>query len=410
MAQNFDVVVIGGGASGFFAAVNLAQSRPDLRIAILERGKDVLSKVKISGGGRCNVTHACFVPNELTKFYPRGERELKGPFHHFCTGDVMAWFEARGVRLKIEDDGRVFPESDDSQTIVDCLVGAAAQAQVGVLTRTVVQSLQRQGEQWCLGSNHGDFVCEHVIVATGSNPAMWEMVAALQHDIVSPVPSLFTFNTKDKRLHDLMGVSVGNVAVKVNGTSLQAAGPLLVTHWGLSGPAVLRVSAWGARELFDKQYQFELQVNWTHAYSADEVLADLLDYKIDHPKKTIGKYPQCGLPSRLWHNLVKAADIDEATIWADANKKQLQQLAQQMTQCVFNIHGKSIFKDEFVTAGGVALKQVNFKTMASKVLPNVYFTGEVLDIDAITGGFNFQNAWTTGYLAAQAIAAQTPTE
>ena len=399
----FDVIVVGGGASGFFTALNLAEQRSDLRIAILERGKEVLAKVKISGGGRCNVTHACFVPNVLTKFYPRGERELRGPFSTFCTGDVMQWFDDRGVALKIEDDGRVFPESDNSQTIIDCFLEEAQQANIKISTQTIVQNIVKTDEVWQVSTSKDTYSCKHLVMATGSNTKIWDLCTSFGHSIVAPVPSLFTFNTKDDRLQNLMGVSAPMVSLKVKNSNLKANGPLLITHWGLSGPAILRLSAWGARELFDKSYQFELVVNWTNDFVFDEVLDELMENKTESPKKTIAKYPQYNLTHRLWQQLVKAADISETLIWADVTKKQLVKLAEQLTQCTFAINGKSTFKEEFVTAGGIELKEINFKTMESKLIENLYFTGEVLNIDAITGGFNFQNAWTTGFLAAQSI-------
>ena len=404
--HNFDVIVVGGGASGFFTALNLAESNPQLRIAILERGKDVLSKVKISGGGRCNVTHACFIPNVLTKFYPRGERELRGPFSAFCTGDVMQWFDDRGVALKIEEDGRVFPESDSSQTIIDCFLQEAKQADIKIITQTIVQDVTKVGEEWQLQTTKDTFTCNYLVMATGSNSKVWDLCTSLGHQIVAPVPSLFTFNTKDERLQDLMGVSAPMVSLKVKNSTLKATGPLLITHWGLSGPAILRLSAWGARELFDKSYQFDLMVNWTNDYVFDEVLEELMENKTENPKKTIAKYPQYNLTHRLWQQLVKAAEIAETMTWADVSKKSIVKLSEQLTQCTFTINGKSTFKEEFVTAGGIDLKEVNFKTMESKLVDNLYFTGEILNIDAITGGFNFQNAWTTGFLAAQAIASK----
>src|SRR5690554_3169466 len=402
--HNFDVIIVGGGASGFFAAINLAEQRPDLRIAILERGKEVLSKVKISGGGRCNVTHACFVPNVLAKFYPRGERELKGPFHTFCTGDIMQWFEDRDVALKIEEDGRVFPESDNSQTIIDCFLSEAKSYDIKIITQTIVQTIEKENDFWKLETSKDVFQCKQLVVSTGSNTKIWDLLQYADHSIVTPVPSLFTFNIKDDRIKDLMGVSAEMVTVKVKDTHLKATGPLLITHWGMSGPAILRLSAWGARELFDKNYQFQLVVNWTNDYVFDEVLEALMHNKQENPKKTILKYPQYQLTYRLWQQLVKAAGISETTIWADVPKKQLVHLTEQLTQAHFQVNGKSTFKEEFVTAGGIDLKEVNFKTMQSKLHDNLYFTGEVLNIDAITGGFNFQNAWTTGFLAAQAIA------
>lgn len=401
--HNFDVIIVGGGASGFFTAINLAEQRPDLRIAILERSNEVLSKVKISGGGRCNVTHACFVPNVLAKYYPRGERELKGPFHTFCTGDVMQWFEDRGVALKIEDDGRIFPESDSSQTIIDCFLEEATQLQIKFIKQTIVQKIEKSENGWMIATSKDTFSCQQLVMATGSNIKVWDLLKTVGHSIVNPVPSLFTFNIKDERINDLMGVSAEMVSVKVKDTQLKATGPLLITHWGMSGPAILRLSAWGARELFDKNYQFQLVINWTNDYVFDEVLEELMQQKQQHPKKTIFKHPHYQLTHRLWQQLVKAAGISEGTIWADVPKKQLVQLTEQLTQAHFQVNGKSTFKDEFVTAGGIDLKEVNFKTMQSKLHDNLYFTGEILNIDAITGGFNFQNAWTTGFLAAQAI-------
>ena len=401
--HNFDVIIVGGGASGFFTAINLAEQRPDLRIAILERSNEVLSKVKISGGGRCNVTHACFVPNVLAKYYPRGERELKGPFHTFCTGDVMQWFEDRGVALKIEDDGRIFPESDSSQTIIDCFLEEATQLQIKIIKQTIVQKIEKSENGWMIATSKDTFLCQQLVMATGSNIKVWDLLKTVGHSIVNPVPSLFTFNIKDERINDLMGVSAEMVSVKVKDTQLKATGPLLITHWGMSGPAILRLSAWGARELFDKNYQFQLVINWTNDYVFDEVLEELMQQKQQHPKKTIFKHPHYQLTHRLWQQLVKAAGISEGTIWADVPKKQLVQLTEQLTQAHFQVNGKSTFKDEFVTAGGIDLKEVNFKTMQSKLHDNLYFTGEILNIDAITGGFNFQNAWTTGFLAAQAI-------
>lgn len=404
--HNFDVIVVGGGASGFFTAINLAEQNPDLRIAILERSNEVLSKVKISGGGRCNVTHACFIPNVLAKFYPRGEKELKGPFHTFCTGDVMEWFSERGVSLKIEEDGRVFPESDNSQTIIDCFLNEAGNFNIKIIKQTIVQQLSKADDFWKIETSKDTYQAKQVVMATGSNVKIWDLLKTVNHSVINPVPSLFTFNIKDDRIKDLMGVSTEMVSLKVKESTLKANGPLLITHWGMSGPAILKLSAWGARELFDKNYQFQLIVNFTNDLVFDEVLEELIQQKQQHPKKTINKHTHYGLTNRLWQQLVKASMISEDLIWADVSKKQLVHLAEQLTQATFHVNGKSTFKDEFVTAGGIDLKEVNFKTMESKLQDNLYFTGEILNIDAITGGFNFQNAWTTGFLAANAIAAK----
>lgn len=404
MKNNFDVIVVGGGASGFFTAINIAENNPDLRIAILERGKEVLGKVKISGGGRCNVTHACFVPNLLTKFYPRGERELRGPFHTFCSGDVIEWFENNGVELKIEEDGRMFPVTDSSQTIIDCFLDLAQEYQIKVNTSCSVQAISQSDESWILETTQGTLSCENLVMATGSNPKIWEMLSGLGHQIVSPVPSLFTFNIKDTRIKDLMGISVPNVTLKVKETKLKSNGPLLITHWGLSGPAILRLSAWGARELFEKNYQFTLQVNFLHEEVFDDVLVQLNELKLEHAKKTVTKKSPFDLTTRLWEQLVLASEITAEAKWADVTKKQLVNLTNQLTNAEFKVNGKSTFKDEFVTAGGIDLKEIDFKTMQSKLFKNLYFTGEIMNIDAITGGFNFQNAWTSGFIAAQDIA------
>ena len=403
MNSKYDIIIIGGGAAGFFTAINLVEKNPKLRVAILERGKSVLEKVRISGGGRCNVTHACFIPNDLVKFYPRGERELKGPFHQFCSGDTIEWFEKHGVELKIEEDGRMFPISDSSQTIIDCFLNATQKLKIDVLTGHSVQELYQGENYWKISTNQDVFSCQKVIMTTGSNPKIWELLQSLGHSIVPPVPSLFTFNIKDVRIKDLMGVAT-NAAVKVKNSKLNATGPLLITHWGMSGPGILRLSAWGARELAEKKYHFAIQVNWIPGYSFDEIVEELKTIKEENAKKLVTKYAQFNLPKRLWESLTKAATISEETKWADVNKKQLHLLAEQLTNGEFQVNGKSTFKEEFVTAGGIDLKEVNFKTMESKILPNLYFAGEILNIDAITGGFNFQNAWTDGFIAANAIA------
>ena len=403
MNSKYNIIIIGGGAAGFFTAINLVEKNPKLKVAILERGKNVLEKVRISGGGRCNVTHACFVPNDLVKFYPRGERELKGPFHQFCSGDTIEWFEKHGVELKIEEDGRMFPVSDSSQTIIDCFLNATQKLKIDVLTGHSVQELYQGENYWKISTNQDVFSCQKVIMTTGSNPKIWELLQSLGHSIVPPVPSLFTFNIKDVRIKDLMGVAT-NAAVKVKNSKLNATGPLLITHWGMSGPGILRLSAWGARELAEKKYHFAIQVNWIPGYSFDEIVEELKTIKEENAKKLVTKYAQFNLPKRLWESLTKAATISEETKWADVNKKELHLLAEQLTNGEFQVNGKSTFKEEFVTAGGIDLKEVSFKTMESKILPNLYFAGEILNIDAITGGFNFQNAWTDGFIAANAIA------
>lgn len=402
------IIIIGGGAAGFFAAIKCAETQTDANVTILERGANVLAKVKISGGGRCNVTHACFVPRELIKFYPRGARELLGPFNRFCTGDMLDWLDQRGVETKIETDNRIFPTTDSSQTIVDCLTQSARQAGVQVKTRHKLVELlppDAEREAWLVRTSTDDFEADAVLLATGSSPAVWKILQTLGHSIVPPVPSLFTFNIKDERITALPGLSVPQAQVKVLGTKLQDLGPLLITHWGLSGPAVLKLSAWGARELSERHYQFDLQVNWLGLMHLEDARHRLTDCKKDWMRKQIHTQNPFGLPNRLWQNLAQAAGIDDKQRWADTNKKTLNRLAVQLTQCVFSVNGKSTFKEEFVTAGGVLLKEVNFKTFESKLLSGLYFAGEILNIDAVTGGFNFQAAWTGGYIAGTAMAA-----
>ncbi|MGC4040527.1 MAG: NAD(P)/FAD-dependent oxidoreductase [Flavobacterium sp.] len=402
MNSNFDIIIVGGGAAGFFTAINIVENNPKLKVAILERGKAVLEKVRISGGGRCNVTHACFIPNDLVKFYPRGEKELRGPFHQFCSGDTIEWFEKHGVELKTEEDGRMFPVSDSSQTIIDCFLSAVQKLRIQILTGQSVQSIFPSGGFWKVETNHEAFICQKLIMTTGSNPKIWELLSGLNHNIISPVPSLFTFNIKDARIKDLMGLSAF-AKVKVKNSRLEASGPLLITHWGMSGPGILRLSAWGARELFDKNYQFALQVNWLNEIDFEEAMDTLKELKREHAKKAVSKKSPFEFPNRLWESLVLASNIATETKWADLSKKQLTDLANQLTNAEFQVNGKSTFKEEFVTAGGIDLREINFKTMESKLHNNLFFAGEIVNIDAITGGFNFQNAWTSGFILAQAV-------
>ena len=419
----YDVLIIGGGAAGFFTAINLAKNTPHLTIVILERGKEVLSKVRISGGGRCNVTHAEFIPKELSTNYPRGEKELLGPFHTFMTGDTIGWFEERGVPLKIEEDGRMFPQSNSSQTIIDCFLQEAAHYSIKIHKENVVKEFAltlrsphgreshkldfakahtQENSLWEVVTSKGILHSRYLITTTGSNPKMWSQLEKLGHSITPAVPSLFTFNIKDKRIEDLMGLST-EASVEVIELNLQSEGPLLITHWGMSGPGILKLSAWGARALHQCGYTFKIKVNWLLYKDREQALEDLLYLKDKYGKRSPYTYTHFELPKRLWRRLLEAACINQSLNWADISNSLLEQLARELTEGIFQVNGKSTFKEEFVTAGGVDLKEVNFKTFESKLLPNLFLAGEVLNIDAITGGFNFQNAWTGGYLIAQAI-------
>ena len=398
------VIIIGGGAAGYFTAINAKELNPELNITILEKGKEVLQKVKISGGGRCNVTHACFDPKELTKFYPRGEKELLGPFHQFMTGDTFEWFENQGVPLKIEEDNRVFPEANTSQAIIDCFQNAVDNLGITVLKNHGVNSIYQQNEKWIINTKNQNFEADFVVVAAGSSKKVWDLCKTLDHTIIEPVPSLFTFNIKDKRIIDLGGISVPNAEVTLVGTNLENSGPLLITHWGLSGPAILKLSAFGARILADKNYQYNVLVNWL-GQDTDSVFDELQQLKKSQAKKQVNlKSPFSDIPRRLWERLVAASEIKNNQNWADLSNKQLQNLANQLTKGLFNANGRTTFKEEFVTAGGIDLKEINFKRFESKKHKNLFFVGEVLNIDAVTGGFNFQNAWTGGFICANAIA------
>ncbi len=423
------VIVVGGGAAGFFAAITCAEAAPDTEVMVLERSPQFLAKVRISGGGRCNVTHACFDPREFAMRYPRGEKELIGPFQTFSAADTIAWFAARGVRLKTESDGRMFPTTDSSQTIIDCLLRAAQAAKVKLMPNCGVERVARvangfeltltAGRRTLTQPESGDaspradseigapLFCDRLLLATGGCRAAvaGQLAVSLGHTLVAPVPSLFTFHIAAAWLHELAGVSLVDAEVSVPGAGLNARGPLLVTHWGLSGPAVLRLSAWGARKLHALDYHFPLLVNWLPMLSPEAIARAIQSRRESQGAKLVVNAPLAPLTARLWEALVLKAGIGRDTRWSALARAQQHQLGQQLARTELTVTGKSLNKDEFVTCGGVRLAEVNFKTMASRVCPGLHFAGELLDFDGITGGFNFQAAWTTGWIAGHTLAA-----
>lgn len=407
----FDIIIIGGGAAGFFTAINCAEKNPTMRIAIIEKSKEVLSKVRISGGGRCNLTHAEFIPQNLVKNYPRGEKELLSPFHRFMCGDTIEWFENKGVTLKTEADGRIFPTSNSSQTIIDCFLNEVNRLNISLLTSQNVIDFTQNGHLWEVKTTQQTFKAEKIVVTTGSNPKIWSLLAHLGHTIVPPVPSLFTFNCDDYFITDLSGIAVTTEVSLLNTDykplKISNISPMLITHWGFSGPAILKLSAWGARLLAQQNYQCVLQVNWltnsSQNINTDKAIQILQEIKKTQARKMTQNTPLQNLPKRLWHRILEKSDVALDKLWADLNKAQIRSLAETLTQSRFKITGKSVFKEEFVTAGGVSLNEINFKTYESKLLKNMYLAGEVIDVDAITGGFNFQNAWTGAFIISQSI-------
>ncbi len=403
------VIIVGGGAAGFFAAITCAEARSDAHVTVLEKGSEFLSKVRISGGGRCNVTHACFDPRDFATRFPRGERELIGPFQRFQARDTVAWFASRGVRLHAESDGRMFPVTNTSQTIVDCLIATARAAGVKLRARcTVERVVPRADGGFDLTLSGGDTLsCDRLLLASGGcrTPAGGQLAVSLGHTLEPPVPSLFTFHIDTPWLRELAGISVESVEASVPGTKLRERGPLLVTHTGLSGPVILRLSAWGARALHEREYRFPLRLHWLPALDSERIAAELQHRRHQQPARLVVNTPIPLLPARLWERLVVAAGVTRDTKWGVVTRAAQHSLLQQLTRTELPVTGKSLNKEEFVTCGGVRLGEVDFRTMQSRICPDLYFAGELLDIDGITGGFNFQAAWTTGWIAGTAMAA-----
>ncbi|MBF8457834.1 NAD(P)/FAD-dependent oxidoreductase [Kaistella sp. G5-32] len=392
------IIIIGGGAAGFFCAANLDENK--FYVTILEQNTDVLQKVKISGGGRCNVSHACFDPKELVQFYPRGNKELLSVFHQFQSGDTMGWFEERGVSLKIENDNRIFPESNSSQTIIDTMVNEVRSKNFDVKTQAVVLEILKEEDIYTVKTSTGEYAADFVVYATGSSPKSLKLIKNLGHQIVEAVPSLFTFNIKNETLKDLMGTSFPYAEVSIPKLKMEESGPMLITHWGLSGPAILKISAWKARELADLKYQFDIHVNFLgiDLEDAEEIFKK---FRQENPKKSIGTSKVFDITTRFWHRILWLSKVDLEKNISSISSKELQSILHHLCKNVMQVSGKSTYKDEFVTAGGVELKEINFKNMSSKILDNFYLAGEVLNIDAVTGGFNFQACWSEAWIIAQ---------
>ena len=399
--MNKTIAIVGGGAAGFFCAAILAEHIAPSQITIYERSEKILQKVKISGGGRCNVTHTVMDPDELITKYPRGSKEMRGPFNRFDSSHTIQWFKKQGVELKTETDGRMFPITDSSITIVDCLIKATLEKGVKLKTRCAINKLEQNNNVWELTTDQGIIEADKVLIATGSSQNFWNILTnCTSHTAVDPVPSLFTFNCSSPILHHLSGVSVPKADVKINDSKWAAAGPLLITHWGLSGPVILRLSAWAARWLNEKDYNFKIEVNWKPEWNKSKAFEWLIANKKSNPKKKPANLNDVPIPSRLWQNMVENTPEIGEKIMADIPNQVLDKLSELITNSTFEIDGKSTYKDEFVTAGGINLKEIDFKSFESKLHPGLYFAGEVLNIDAITGGFNFQAAWTGAYHAA----------
>ena len=401
MKNRKKLVIVGGGAAGFMAAITLAEAMQNIDIIILEQGNEVLGKVRISGGGRCNVTHACYDVKELVKFYPRGNKELLSPFFQFNCEHTIDFFESKNVTLKTEDDGRIFPTTDDSMTIVNCLKNEATKLGIKIILQSKVMRIEKH-EKFEINYNNTILKADYLLIASGSNNTIWNSLKSLKHTIIEPVPSLFTFNTKNNLFRELSGISIPSTKIKIKESAFETNGILLITHTGLSGPVILKLSAFGARFLAEKNYQFSILINWINE-SKDKAINELNAIKIEHSKKAVQNFSPYKLANRFWKNCLLELNIDTDKQWANLNKNELHSIADFLTNCEINIQSKSTNKDEFVTAGGVALNEVDFKTMQSKIVPNLYFAGEVLDIDAVTGGFNFQAAWTTGFIAGNNI-------
>ncbi|HTH56381.1 MAG TPA: NAD(P)/FAD-dependent oxidoreductase [Cyclobacteriaceae bacterium] len=401
--KQYDLVVVGGGAAGFFGAIVAVEINPNLSVMILEKTTKLLSKVKVSGGGRCNVTHYCFEPAMLAKRYPRGSKELKSLFKKFQAKDIVDWFESKNVSLKTEEDGRMFPVSDNSQSIIDCFLYEAGRHKIEVRTQMEVLSIQPASEGFDVETAHQKISTKKILIATGGYNHLEQYAWLGPAVIIPPIPSLFTFNDSKKLFKDLMGVSMARAEVKIAGTKYAEAGPVLITHWGLSGPAVIKLSAWAAQFLHDKKYEFTALVNWTGSANEEGVRLHFDDLNSKHGKQKILSNPLYSIPSRLWARLCELAEIEEPWTWAVLPRKNQNRLIEFLIRCPFEIKGKTTFKEEFVTCGGVDLKSIDLETMESKTVKGIYFAGEVLNIDGETGGFNFQSAWTTAYIAAKAI-------